>query len=294
MKKISIQENPDLYKSTLNKLLNAGDKLVVWQLQDSERIIKLCTINKVDFESNEFTLDILSGSTENIKTGDVFFFAKDESLIFKTSFISTTGKRSLYSLPKEINKIIDEDAPAWMSGIDFNDLNVFVKGYGLSNIPKESTFIHGKGRANINNETHMRLNSKNATEHISTVWRIDSMSKHDSELFETELSFIGLDEEDRLFADKRSTPRARPPKDKKVRVEFKASLNGELFPLFDLSQGGLGFITNDKEKFQVDQKLNILGFDNNNFQTPMVVIVRAIRDTDDSGANFKIGCSFQG
>ena len=119
------------------------------------------------------------------------------------------------------------------------------------------------------------------------------MSKKDSELFEQELSFVTLDEEDKLFADQRAAPRARPPKDKMVCIQFGDKSVGEMYSLFDLSQGGLGFITENPERFEVDQTLNILGFDNNGFETPMVVVVRAIRETDSTGSQFKVGCAFQ-
>ena len=76
-------------------------------------------------------------------------------------------------------------------------------------------------------------------------------------------------------------------------IQFGDKSFGEMFSLFDLSQGGLGFITTDKDKFEINQKLNVLGFDNQSFETPMVVVVKAVRDTDDSGLIFKVGCAFQ-
>lgn len=294
MKTISLENHLDDYKVLFNDLVDSSDSLIVWQIQEGKRVIKAAKIHSLDLESFIFVANILEGQGPNFNSDEVYFYSKSQNIIFKASLENVIDTAQFYQLPKEIKIINEAETPAWMNEINLSDLSVFVKGYGFANIPQETTRVRGEGRANINQATHMRGNTVNGTEHISTKWRLNSMSEHDSELFETELSFVSLDEEDRLYADQRSAPRARPPKNKMICVQLGERTIGEMFSLFDLSQGGLGFITSEKNKFEVGQNLNILGFDDKSFEAPMVVVVKAIRDTDDSGLVFKVGCAFQG
>lgn len=293
MRTICFSDNPNDYEILFQELINTRDTVISWQLQEGERLIKKSKVSSVDLDSNVFATKIIGSENGDFKKDTVYFFIKNKNIIFKSSLLHTNDFLS-FRLPQELKVLDDKETSEWIKNIDMEDLNVFVKGHGFANIPLETTRVRGEGRANINTSKSSHYSGANTTDHISTKWRITSMSKHDSEMFETELSFVSLDEEDLKYADQRSAPRARPPSDKMVCVQRDGQAMGEMFNLFDLSQGGLGFLTTEKDHFEVGQTLNILGFDDKNFEAPMVVVVRAIRETDESATMFKIGCSFQG
>ena len=128
---------------------------------------------------------------------------------------------------------------------------------------------------------------------VDDPWSMDTMSSHDSDLFEQELSFISLDEEDKLYADKRAAPRAKPPEGKMVTIQSQIpGKKAGVYTLHDLSQGGMGFIIYDKNEYEREEIINILGFDDKSFEQPMVVQIKAIREADELGVQFKVGCAF--
>jgi hypothetical protein len=212
-----------------------------------------------------------------------------------------------------------------------SDLSM-VSGEGRANSEEENTFVPGDGSANIDESQHMVLRTENATdkietnragqtstdhmstmtssktstehmntmtsskasnEKLSTSWHVKSMSVSDAALFEQELSFVTLDEEDKIFEGKRTTPRARPPEGKMVTVQVgDESRVQSTHPLHDLSQGGFAFLVFSKEEFASGEVLHIKAFDTNKFDDPMVGKVMAVREADDMGIQYKVGCQF--
>ena len=65
-----------------------------------------------------------------------------------------------------------------------------------------------------------------------------------------------------------------------------------VYTLHDLSQCGMGFIIYDKDEYELEEIVHIVGFDENNFEAPMVVQVKAIREADELGVKYKVGCAF--
>lgn len=138
-----------------------------------------------------------------------------------------------------------------------------------------------------------RTSSKASNEKISTAWHVKSMSKSDAALFEKELSFITLDEEDKKFEGQRSTPRARPPEGKMVTVEVSdQSRPQSTHPLYDLSQGGFAFLVFAKDEFNTGEDVMIKAFDTKKFDVPMNAKVMAVREADEMGIQYKVGCQF--
>lgn len=291
MKSILLEENLKEFQDFFESIIEAATNIISWQLRDDQsRVIFMSQFLSTDFQKKTFQGKMSDEGEKDLSSGTVYYYVETMHTIFKCEVIEIQEHSFVSKLPLELKALNKKESSSLL-----DEMKHFVKGHGLGNIVDETTSVRGEGRANQNQATHMRYNSPNTTDHISTKWRISSMSKRDSELFETELSFVSLDEEDELYADQRSAPRARPPKDKKINIEMPGKTDQRnLYPLFDLSQGGLGFIITDKSEFKVDQKLNVLGFDDKEFDTPMVVVIKAIRDVDKEGHQFKVGCAFQG
>jgi len=138
------------------------------------------------------------------------------------------------------------------------------------------------------------------TDQVSTKERVKNIepknteqSDRDKAIFEEELSFVSLDEEDKFYADKRDAPRAKPKEGKTVIMRKKTDADdfeGNIHPLFDLSRGGLGAVALSETLYDKGEVVLIMGFDDNVLDQPMEAIVRSIRETDEN--TFKIGMQF--
>jgi hypothetical protein len=104
--------------------------------------------------------------------------------------------------------------------------------------------------------------------------------------------FLSLEDEEKLFADKRESPRSRPKIDKWVRIRTFDSQELHILKLFDLSRGGIGFITMNPERFPTNSKLMIVGFENHSLDDPLIAEVMSHRPMDELEIEFKIGCKF--
>lgn len=118
-------------------------------------------------------------------------------------------------------------------------------------------------------------------------------STRDQEFLQNEFNPVSLDEEDKLFADKRETPRARPKQDKFVKIKTLISDEIHVFKLFDLSQGGIGFITMDPHLFPKGDLIQIMGFEEFNLDDPLIARVMSQRAIDETQIDFKVGCKFE-
>ena len=119
-------------------------------------------------------------------------------------------------------------------------------------------------------------------------------SERDRAIFEEELSFVSLDEEDQFYADKRDAPRAKPKEGKTVLIRKEtddADHEGNRHPLFDLSRGGLGALSDTEGLYDKGDIILVMGFDDNILDEPMRAIVRSVREADIPGS-FKIGMQF--
>ena len=91
----------------------------------------------------------------------------------------------------------------------------------------------------------------------------------------------------------RNAPRAKPPEGKMIIVQTKdMSKSQETLPLYDLSRGGMGFMTFSESAYAKGEVLNVYGFDNKSFDEPMFAIIRSVREADEMGIQFKCGCQF--
>jgi hypothetical protein len=121
--------------------------------------------------------------------------------------------------------------------------------------------------------------------------RVKSLSSSNRKSLLKDLGFISLDEEDRIYKDKRSSPRARPQIQKRVLVVMESNDCYEE-DLFDLSTGGMGFITERPENYLMTHTLHVLAFDRIPLDGILKGEVVGVREVDPSGITFKIGVKF--
>ena len=124
--------------------------------------------------------------------------------------------------------------------------------------------------------------------------RVKSMaqrSNRDQQLLKSEFG-LTVDEEDKLYADQRAAPRARPKDDKWVRLVKGVSETPLPYKLFDLSQGGMGFVSFDETEFPKGSDIRVVGFNDFELDDPLFGQIMSIRPIDGVLSEFKIGVKF--
>lgn len=155
--------------------------------------------------------------------------------------------------------------------------------------------VAGKGRANRKGPDWDKATGGSGADRIETKMKgkITPRSESDQAFFEQELSYVTLDEEDKKYEGQRNAPRAKPPEGKMIIIQTKdGSKPQETLPLYDLSRGGMGFMTFSESAYAKGEVLNVYGFDNKNFDEPMFAIIRSVREADEMGIQYKCGCQF--
>jgi c-di-GMP-binding flagellar brake protein YcgR len=124
--------------------------------------------------------------------------------------------------------------------------------------------------------------------------RVKSMAQRsvrDQELLNLEMG-LTLDEEDKLFAAQRESPRARPKDDKWVKVLRSQGQSPLVYKLFDLSRGGLGFVSAVESEFTKGSLIYIVGFNDYDLDDPLIGTIMSIRSMDGNLGEFKVGIKF--
>ena len=287
MKTYELEGNEAYYQSFFESLKDLQTPLISWQVEvDGSKNVLRVQVADFHLQSRGITFSTEEAGNSFFNTGLVFFFSKEKHAIFKAQ---------VGMLPAELMKLDEDEIEEFTNKYQLDKSEFFVKGHGFANKKSAKQMVRGKGEANIQTAGYMKYEAEHTTERIDTKWHMSSMSKRDADLFETELSFILIDAEDEKYASKRATPRARPPKGKQILVSKSGGadhLKNQSYSLFDLSRGGVSFLTSIEAEFEVGTQINILGFDSNEFDEPMIADVRAVRETDETRSLFKVGCSF--
>jgi len=132
----------------------------------------------------------------------------------------------------------------------------------------------------------IKLSSKN-----SPIKSMAERSEHDQKLLNDKFTYT-LDKEDKMFVDKRESPRTRPTDDKWVKVARDDGFVAGFYILFDLSRGGLGFISFSESEFTKGDNVQVVGFNEFDLDDPFQGKVMSVRPVDESGSQYKIGVKF--
>jgi c-di-GMP-binding flagellar brake protein YcgR len=92
--------------------------------------------------------------------------------------------------------------------------------------------------------------------------------------------------------NQRGAPRARPKKGKMVVVKPTAQGDEYTYPLFDLSMGGLAFLSTEPNLFVVGEQMEIMGFDEKSFDDPMIAVIRVVKELVEMKGQHKVGVQF--
>lgn len=253
------------------------DPLVAWEVTSSQgRLIRDVKLGEINNDKEEFCF---KGQDLNFSGELIFFYSRQQKLIFKSKLVSTDGKILKVKIPDTI-KLLEEDEKIKMDNMlrhfDFDSSGEVLELE--PSISEDGTIVDSFGFAN---------------NHPEKDWLTKSMSESDAKLFEKELSYITLAEEDELFAGVRRAPRAKPPEGKMITVQVENDSRPQCsYMLYDLSRGGLSFLVFTKDEFSVGEKVFLKAFDTNKFQYPILTQVKALREADALGIQFKVGCEF--
>jgi hypothetical protein len=255
------------YQKIFKDALTSHSLIVVWQIQPEtgERLIAETRFNSVHFESGLLHLDMPFGDVVTSELA-LYCYSEEGQFIFKTEIQEIKTKVFSIGLPTEVKLLEGPDVDVIRGRI----------GVDISTVWNTKRTNHEVKPTEINNKFVKTMRER---------------SSRDQEFLNNQFTPT-LDEEDKLFAEFRETPRARPKIDKFVKVRSESSEEIYSLKLFDLSQGGIGFITEDATFFPQGSSIFVLGFDEFNLDEPLLAIVMSHRSVDDTKTEFKIGCKF--
>lgn len=241
--------------------------MVVWQVlpETGERLISETRLNSYHFESGLIHLDMPAGS---IVTSELvlYCYSEDGQFIFKTEIQDIKTTIFSIGLPSEIKFLEEPDVKVIHGRI----------GVDLSSVWKTKRTKHQE---------------KPAEKNYMVVKSMRDRSSRDQDFLNNQFTPT-LDEEDKMFAEFRDSPRARPKIDKFVKLKVEDNNEIHYLKLFDLSQGGIGFITMEAHLFPKGSSILVVGFDEFNLDDALIANVMSHRPIDDTEIEFKIGCKF--
>lgn len=240
--------------------------LVIWQPQPEGRSVLHSYLNSFHQETKLMHLD----KSQDIKLFDeipVFCYSEQIQMIFKANIFDLSERYFSLHMPTEV-KILEE----------LEASKVTVRGMDFSTIWRSK---------------RLGIEQLNEGPDYYKVKSMSQRSNRDQDLLNTEFDGVSLDEEDRIFAEKRESPRARPKIDKRVKVKLKSADQIFNLKLFDLSRGGLGFVAEEEGRFPKGEIILVTGFDGFDLDDPMVGTVMSIRPIDGEMSAWKVGVKFE-
>lgn len=255
------------YQQLFIDIQTSYSKVVIWQLDPgtSKR-------NVIESKLNSYSPEIgllyfnLSSNDKIESELPLYFYSELGQLLFKSQIEEMRSDIFSIRVPSEMKVLEEDDLDELMSKININLKDT-------SKTKGSKVVIHQSRSSNI----------------ISMSQR----SNRDQDFLNNEFNDLSLDEEDKFFADKRESPRARPKIDKWVRLVSESSEEVHLFRLFDLSRGGIGFITMELALFPKGSVIKVVGFEDHDLDHPLYAQVVSQRSVDELEIEFKVGCRFE-
>lgn len=289
MKEFNLADHPKEICHIFEVSMNAGHVLILWQpkTENTDRVIYRGQICEVDSARQIFSLNSLGNREFVLGSGNIFFYNHSKNYIFKSEQISIQSNLIELKFP-EMLKVLDKadcDNLSESLNVDFDEVSQYnyddnklnrVKNRRESETEKIDDIMRVRSLAN----------EKKTPEH-------QRLTENDNVLFEQELSYLSLDEEDAKFASQRTAPRAKPAEGKVVNIcGVSNSDNFGVFSLYDLSRGGISFMSYQRDEFELKSYIKVLGFDLKRFEKPMLAQIMNIRPVDEQQLEFKVGCRF--
>lgn len=268
--------------------------VVAWQSSAQNRVIYPVKISNVDNETDQLSFKATNNEVLTFTDDTIFFFSEGQSVLFKAHKTKMAGMELDVFIPEEMKILGEAEKEQYATMIQsfITEIQATIKGPSLDwddDDDEDTIDSSAEGDASFNPSADFDSpEAKTIYENLKS-----TLSEHDANLLETELGSITLEEEDALYEGMRASPRAKPPEGKMVTVQISdESLGQTTHPLYDLSTGGLSFLVFSKDEFSVGQKLLVKAFDINQFENPLLTEVKVVREADDMGIQYKVGCQF--
>lgn len=292
---------PQDYFKYFQSLITSKKAAMVWQLDENSQKRSLYRVIMLSCRREEDTLkaeNLEKGREFSLPREDVYFYVESHQLLFKSPKMNLEDHIFSCVLPNEL-KVLNEDEHEKI-------LEAFAK---IDPTKKELLLDYTRKKKAAPEYEVGEAQSKGYEFEVAQAAQKENhyqevapkpqkaepkrQSDRDREIFETELSFVALDEEDKIYADKRDAPRARPPEGKMVSMQLAdGSKPAGAFTLFDLSRGGVAVLAFSEDEYQPGDVVHIQAFDEKILDEPMVVEVKSVRPADEHGVQFKIGMMF--
>jgi len=255
------------FQKIFKHIHSKGSNIVLWQLSpvSTGRNIANSKLSSFKIEEGILNFEIPTGYSMQ-QSLPMYFYSEDGQLIFKSEGIQVEKNFFTISLPKEI-KLLEEDEVGKIR---------LITGLDISTVWKSKRF-------NFDDVSKVDFGK---------VVGMTQRTSRDREFLDNEFDRVSIDDEDKLFADKRESPRARPKAEKWAKVVSQKSPDVQLLRIFDLSRGGISFVTMEVDLFPVGSKVNIVGIEEHVLDDPLLAQVMSHRPIDELDIEFKIGCKF--
>lgn len=255
------------YQKIFKKIQSNFSDILLWQISKTTG-----KRNVIESHLNSFYLE--AGSLHFKKHIDVeldldspiYCYCKDVPMIFKSSIQNTKDTVLSLNMPLEIQMLEEEEVAEFATKL----------GISLS-----SHWVTRKAQIREEIQTH-----------TVTLKHMHERSQRDQEFLNNEFGEVSLDEEEKIFAGKRESPRSRPKIDKWVKIRVEGTDDIKFLRLFDLSRGGMSFVAVDPENFPKGKSIMVLGFEEFDLDDPLIGQIMSQRSVDASLIEFKIGIKF--
>jgi hypothetical protein len=271
MKVINLENGFLLYDKIFNNLRSNAYTLVIWQIhpETGQRSVAETQLNAFNLETNLLHLQLIPGLAL-YQTLPLFCYFEEGQLIFKTNILEIRESVFTVTVPSEIKYLEDP----------------------------ERILLKGQMGIDLNSEWHRvrRLNVGISEEPLGGYMKVKSLGSRttrDQEFLHTEFGSLSLDDEDKMYAAVRESPRARPSIDKWLKLKISYLDFVHELRLFDLSRGGLSFVVQDADLFPKGIEVCVIGIDSHELDDPLIGKVMSVRPIDESQLEWKIGIKFE-
>lgn len=263
MKVITPDQGYSSFLKIFKEVQGLKHKVVIWQLGEGGRRIVSETVF-ISYSGDTKTINLLPVPEALNPALPLYFFIEASEVIFKARIESMGQKFIAVDFPNEIRTLDDS----------------------------EESIRFQKNHLSTNWVTKTASSSVDRINDLVRVKSMKERSTRDQDFLNTEFNPVNLDEEDKIYADKRESPRVRPKGDKLVKVVRKGESKLHVMKLFDLSRGGMGFLTFTPDHFPKGSEIYVTGFDAFELDDPLIGTVMAHRAVDETNVEFKIGVKF--
>jgi hypothetical protein len=254
------------YQKIFKHIHSKGSKIVIWQMSSSSgRSVANSKLSSFQIESGFLKFEIPSNYLLQ-QSSPIYFYSEDGQLIFKSEGIQLDNDHFSVQLPHEI-KLLEEDEVGQIK---------FITGLDISTIWMSKRF-------NFDDVSKVDFGK---------VVGMTNRTSRDKDFLDNEFARVSIEDEDKLYADKRESPRARPRVDKWVKILSQKTPELQLLRVFDLSRGGISFVAMEIDLFPIGSKVNIVAIEEHILDDPLLAEVMSHRPIDELDIEFKIGCKF--